>query len=67
MNTWPRGVRRPLTQSEHERWNANNYPGTRQLCVMCDQPTDRCEEDELRIDELDLGPLCERCYGDPER
>ena len=60
MNTWPDGIRKPMTQSEHERWNASNYPGTRQICVDCDCPTDRCEEDELSVD--DIGPLCIDCY-----
>jgi hypothetical protein len=38
-NTWPGGRRRALSQSEHEAWNANNYPGTRALCHLCDEPT----------------------------
>lgn len=59
MNTWPGGVRRALTQSEHEHWNANNYPGTRQLCSRCDEPTSRCEEDSIY--KGDEGPLCEEC------
>ncbi len=41
MNSWPDN-RRPMTQSEHELWNASHYPGTRQQCPRCDQPTDRC-------------------------
>lgn len=61
MNTWPNGQRRAMDQSEHERWNASNYPGTRQLCSMCDRPTERCEEDSLAIG--DGAPLCETCYA----
>ncbi len=52
--------RRTYHQSEHEAINAREYPGTRQLCSICDQPTHRCEEDELRIE--DDGPFCEECY-----
>jgi hypothetical protein len=39
MNFWPKG------QREHEVWNVTNYPGTRQSCVECYEPTERCEED----------------------
>jgi len=60
MNTWPNGVRRALDQSEHERWNAKHYPGTLQLCVLCDLPTERCEEDAIMSG--DVGPLCRACY-----
>jgi len=60
MNTWPGGQRHPMTQSEHTRWNAHNYPGTRQLCEQCDEPTGRCEEDSLYAG--DTGPLCENCW-----
>lgn len=48
-----------MHQDEHERWNAAHYPGTRQLCSKCDEPTGRCEEDSIyRNGE---GPLCEEC------
>lgn len=47
MNTWPDGKRRALDQSEHENWNANHYPGTKQMCCKCDEPTKRCEEDGM--------------------
>lgn len=59
MNTWPGGVRRPLSPSEHEQWNDGIYPGTRQLCESCDEPTGRCEEDSIYVG--DAGPLCEDC------
>lgn len=59
MNTWPKGYRHSMSQSKHERWNASNYPGTRQLCCDCEQPTGRCEEDAIYFD--DHGPLCEDC------
>ena len=65
MNTWPQGKRRPMRQLEHDAWNADNYPGTRQLCVLCEEPTGRCEEDAL-YDELDVGPLCEPCSASSE-
>ncbi len=59
MNTWPNNNRRALTQCEHEVWNAKNYPGTRQLCKECGDPTGRCEDDSIYKD--DIGPLCEEC------
>jgi hypothetical protein len=48
-------------QDEHERINAREYPGTRQICVRCDQPTERCEEDAIHAEEGD-GPLCVECW-----
>ena len=59
-NTWPGGQRHAMSQDDHEHWNARHYPGTRQLCILCDEPTGRCEEDELYVD--DEGPLCETCW-----
>lgn len=59
MNTWPGGQRHAMDQDEHKRWNAGHYPGTRQLCVRCDRPTGRCEEDAL---DTPTGPICEDCY-----
>ena len=58
-NTCPGGNRYAMTQVQHEEWNSSNYPGTRQLCINCDNPTGRCEEDSIFID--DHGPLCEEC------
>lgn len=60
-NTWPRGHRHAMSQSEHAKWNASHYPGTRQLCSRCDEPTGRCEDDSLFTD-ADEGPLCEGCW-----
>ena len=51
-----------MSQDDHEHWNARHYPGTRQLCILCDEPTGRCEDDELFID--DVGPLCETCWAE---
>ena len=63
MNTWPGGKRRAMDMAEHEKWNAQHYPGTRQLCAECDAPTGRCEEDSLYWGEDgERGPLCEECY-----
>lgn len=60
------------SQSEHERINAQEYPGTRQMCTACDSPTDKCKEDTLGMDidhyhwwhtcTIWHGPLCEVCY-----
>ena len=59
-NTWPDGIRRALHQHAHAQWNANQYPGTRQLCEMCHKPTGRCEEDSMtNVDGL---IVCVECY-----
>jgi len=52
-------------QSEHEAINAREYPGTRQLCCVCDLPTGRCEEDAIYLTD-GTGPLCVECYGKTE-
>lgn len=64
-NTWPGGKRHAMTQDAHERWNAQHYPGTRQLCVGCNEPTGRCEEDSIWIG--DEGPFCEACLETTKR
>jgi len=58
MAEWWKG--KALGQATHERINAQHYPGTRQLCVECAEPTGRCEDDSVHIE--DHGPLCEACY-----
>jgi len=63
MSTWPGGKRHAMYPEEHEKWNAANYPGTRQLCQLCNEPTGRCEEDPLYSTD-EVGPLCEQCYKD---
>ena len=62
MNTWPGGKRKAISQSEHEQWNAQHYPGTRQLCTECNTPTGRCEDDSIYNDDGE-GPLCEECWS----
>ena len=63
-NSWPGGKRHAMTQSEHKEWNALHYPGTRQLCCECGNPTGRCDEyDSLYLDD-GTGPLCEKCYNE---
>jgi hypothetical protein len=54
-----RGQRRELSQDAHRAINARHYPGTRQLCSECEEPTGRCEEDSIY--HGDAGPLCEQC------
>jgi MinD superfamily P-loop ATPase len=49
------------TQAEHEEINRREYPGTRQLCERCGDPTERCEEDAIFTDS-GKGPLCVGCY-----
>ena len=51
---------KPMYPHEHEKYNATHYPGTRQLCAFCDQPTGRCEEDAIYLED-GQGPLCEEC------
>ena len=58
-NSWPGGCQHAMHQPDHERWNASHYPGTRQLCSVCEEPTGRCEEDSMR--SRDGEPLCEQC------
>jgi hypothetical protein len=62
MNSCPRDTARALTQDEHEKWNPHNYPGTKQICCMCESPTGRCEDDSLYI-EYHSGPYCEECFN----
>lgn len=64
MNTWPGGYRHSMLQSEHAAWNAANYPGTLQMCVECDEPTGRCEDDELLNDDGE--PLCPDCWTEQQ-
>ena len=59
MNTWPNGVRRAMTQSEHESWNSDNYPGTLEICCKCGQPTGNCEEDNTT--DIDGEAYCDDC------
>lgn len=61
MNTWPKLYRHAMTQSEHDLWNQSHYPGTRQLCENCGEPTERCEDDSIYL-ENGTGPLCLACY-----
>ncbi|MHA1867543.1 MAG: hypothetical protein ACTSXD_05705 [Candidatus Heimdallarchaeaceae archaeon] len=58
-NTWPGGVRHAIDQKDHEEWNSKNYPGTLQLCNLCEEPTGRCEEDTIWNKEGE--PICEDC------
>ncbi len=60
VNTWPGGRRHAMDQTKHEKWNATHYPGTRQLCSQCEEPTGRCEEDTIRSKKDE--PLCELCF-----
>ena len=49
-----------MSQIDHENWNSDNYPGTRQLCSKCEKPTGRCEDDSLNTEDFE--PLCEKCW-----
>jgi len=61
-NTWPCGEKHAMHQSEHESWNAKHYPGTCQLCVICEQPTGRCEDDDILTSYGE--PICENCHDE---
>jgi hypothetical protein len=52
-------------QQWHAQHNAQHYPGNRQLCSNCDQPTERCEEDSIFLED-GTGPLCPGCYHNTE-
>ena len=65
MNTWPSGRRHAIYQSEHESWNAQHYPGTRQMCSFCNEPTGRCEDDAIYLED-GSGPLCEECRNESD-
>ncbi len=58
--SWPGGYRHAMTPNQHEEWNASHYPGTRQLCSICEQPTGRCEEDTIHHHVTDE-PICPEC------
>ena len=58
MTYWWKG--KALDQDTHRAINEQHYPGTRQLCVNCDAPTGRCEEDSIYLGS-GYGPLCEAC------
>ena len=58
MTEWWKG--KDHDKATHEAINAAHYPGTRQLCADCDQPTGRCEEDSNFLG--DIVPLCDECY-----
>lgn len=53
------------TQSQHRAINRREYPGTRQLCTWCDDPTGRCEDDGIWSEELD-GWVCVPCSEELE-
>lgn len=50
---------RAISQDAHERINAREFPGTRQLCSKCDEPTGRCEEDSIYDEHGNF--VCEDC------
>jgi len=59
MSYWWEG--KSHDQCTHKRINASHYPGTRQICFECDEPTGNCEEDSSYLED-GTGPLCEDCY-----
>jgi hypothetical protein len=59
VNEWPGCKRKAITQGEHSAWNAENYPGTLEICIKCDEPTGNCEEDNITDDNG--APYCDDC------
>ena len=57
---------RPLSQDVHRTINARHYPGTRELCCHCGEPTGRAGrgDDSLYTDEGE-GPFCPSCFAEP--
>jgi len=53
-------IKRVMTQAEHENYNSSHYPGTRQLCSLCGEPTGRCEDDTIWSNDDE--PICVECY-----
>ena len=51
-----------MLPSEHEAYNTIHYPGTRQLCFICDEPTERCEDDACWSTVYEGEPLCADCW-----
>ena len=47
------------TPKEHETYNRNHYPDTRQICWLCEEPTERCKEDQILFKNK---PICEKCF-----
>lgn len=64
-NSWPGGKRHAMEQDEHEVWNSSHYPGTRQLCSICEEPTGKCEEDAF-WDIITHLPLCRSCWTEQD-
>lgn len=60
MSNWWDG--KALDQSTHERINAEHYPGTRELCCECDEPTGKAGAGEDSLFTEDGGPYCEDCW-----
>ncbi len=57
-------MRKSMTQSQHERYNRKHYPGTRQMCAECDEPTGRTVEDGLTNKKGQW--VCPECYKESE-
>ena len=52
------------SQYEHNAINAREYPGTRELCVVCDTPTGHAGRGDgsLYCGGCGRGPFCDACY-----
>ncbi len=53
---------RAISQAEHARINAREYPGTRQICDHCGMPTNRTSEDGFWDGNDTSKPLCHDCW-----
>ena len=59
------GLKRPLSQWQHEAVNARHSGTTMQHCFRCGSATGRCEEDAI-YGESEEGPYCEDCWNETE-
>ena len=59
---------RALSQSDHERINSLGFPGTRELCCECDEPTGNAGagDGSLFTDDGE-GPFCGPCHDEREK
>ena len=50
------------SQAEHQHINADSYPGTREICINCGDPTGKAGKDDDSLYLYDEGPYCQDCY-----
>ena len=50
------------SQAEHQHINADSYPGTREICINCGDPTGKAGKGDDSLYLYDEGPYCQDCY-----